>query len=97
MVVVGEWSFIELNLFDLRKTACLVEDIGVQHDGEWNQNRGWMATNPGRGEGRAIWHLRHQGVGLGILTDGRIRVDQEDRVAIELLGEVGNQMQCVSI
>lgn len=54
-----------------------------------------MAANPWE-KGELCGNLRHQGICLGILTDGRIRVDQENRVEGWFLGEVGNQLQCGS-
>lgn len=45
--MLGAWSFIELNLFDSRKAACLIGGVGVWRDWEGNQRGGWMATNLG--------------------------------------------------
>lgn len=49
--MLGEWSFIELSLFDSRKAACLIGDVGVWLDWEGNHRGRWMATNLGEKTG----------------------------------------------
>lgn len=75
--VLGEYSFAELNLFDLRKAAYLIGDAGPLLGGEGSQRIGQVAPNLGEKEG-LCGSLSDQG-GLKRLAGGTR--NQEYRVA----------------